>query len=271
MSTEQGAFELLPAIDLRGGQVVRLEQGDFARETAYDGDPVAVARAVRGDRRRPGSTSSTSTARGRGSRASWRSPRRSWPRRSAGHGSRSAAGCGPRRTSPARSASVPRGRPSARPRSATRRSPSELVDRYGPSRIVGSIDIRDGLALGEGWRPGAAGVPATDAIGMLADAGIDTFEVTAIERDGSLEGPDLALLRSLVALERGRIIASGGVASIEDVLAVQAAGCAGAIVGKAIYEGRIDLRSLLEALDGPGGLSRHATRRRRPAARPRCR
>ena len=94
-------------------------------------------------------------------------------------------------------------------------------------------------------------MPATDAIGMLADAGIDTFEVTAIERDGSLEGPDLALLRSLVALERGRIIASGGVASIEDVLAVQAAGCAGAIVGKAIYEGRIDLRALLVALDGP--------------------
>jgi len=107
------------------------------------------------------------------------------------------------------------------------------------------------MALGEGWRPGAAGVPAVEAIAMLAGAGIDTFEVTAIERDGSLEGPNLELLRSLVALERGRIIASGGVASIEDVLAVQAAGCAGAIVGKAIYEGRIDLRALLVALDGP--------------------
>ena len=127
----------------------------------------------------------------------------------------------------------------------------DLIDRYGPTRIVGSIDIRDGMALGEGWRPGAAGVPAVEAIAMLAGAGIDTFEVTAIERDGSLEGPNLALLRSLVGLERGRIIASGGVASIEDVLAVQAAGCAGAIVGKAIYEGRIDLRALLVALDGP--------------------
>mgnify|MGYP002129965821 CR=1 FL=1 len=58
---------------------------------------------------------------------------------------------------------------------------------------------------------------------------------------GVINGPDLDRLRSLVALERGRIIASGGVASIEDVLAVQAAGCAGAIVGKAIYEGRIRL------------------------------
>ena len=166
-------------------------------------------------------------------------------------GSRSAAGCGRRRTSPGRSGSGLRGSAVG---TAALRDPAfarELVDRYGAARIVGSIDIRDGLALGEGWRPGAAGVPAGEAIGMLADAGIDTFEVTAIERDGSLEGPDLALLRSLVALERGRIIASGGVASIEDVLAVQAAGCAGAIVGKAIYEGRIDLRALLVALDGP--------------------
>ena len=66
----------------------------------------------------------------------------------------------------------------------------------------------------------AAGATVADA---LAASGIDTFEVTAIERDGSLEGPDLVLLRSLVALARGRIIASGGISSIEDVLAVQAA------------------------------------------------
>ena len=61
---------------------------------------------------------------------------------------------------------------------------------------------------------------------MLAAAGVTTFEVTAIDRDGLLGGPDLALLRSLVALGRGRIIASGGVSSLDDVLAVQAAGCA---------------------------------------------
>ncbi|HEU0242502.1 MAG TPA: HisA/HisF-related TIM barrel protein, partial [Candidatus Limnocylindrales bacterium] len=125
---------------------------------------------------------------------------------------------------------------------------SEIVRRYGPERIVVSIDIRDGLALGEGWRQGAAGIPAEEAIETLAAAGVDTFEVTAIERDGSLEGPDLALLRSLVGLERGRIIASGGISSVEDVLAVQAAGCGGAIVGKAIYEGRVDLARLLDTL-----------------------
>ena len=195
--------------------------------------------------------SSTSTARGQGSRASWRSRRGSSPRRSAG--ARVEVGGG-LRTAEDVAGALGIGAARVAVGTAALRDPAfarDLVDRYGPARIVGSIDIRDGLALGEGWRPGAAGVPAAEAIGMLADAGIDTFEVTAIERDGSLEGPDLALLRSLVALERGRIIASGGVASIEDVLAVQAAGCAGAIVGKAIYEGRIDLRALLVALEGP--------------------
>jgi phosphoribosylformimino-5-aminoimidazole carboxamide ribotide isomerase len=128
---------------------------------------------------------------------------------------------------------------------------SSLVARHGTERIVASIDVRDGLALGEGWRVGAPGIPVADAIETLADAGIVIFEVTAIERDGLLEGPDLALLRSLVALGRGRIIASGGLASIDDVIAVQAAGCAGAIIGRALYEGRVDLAAILEAIDGP--------------------
>ena len=249
MSTERAGFELLPAIDLRGGQVVRLEQGDFARETAYDTDPVAVARrfAAEGvtwlhvvdlDGARAGEPRQLEVA------ARIVAETQGAARVELGGGLRTvedvagALGIGAARAAVG---------------TAAIRDPGfarDLVERYGSARIVGSIDIRDGVALGEGWRPGAAGIPATDAIAMLADAGIDTFEVTAIERDGSLEGPDLDLLRTLVALDRGRIIASGGVASIDDVLAVQAAGCAGAIVGKAIYEGRIDLGALLQALDG---------------------
>jgi phosphoribosylformimino-5-aminoimidazole carboxamide ribotide isomerase len=250
MSTEQDAFELLPAIDLRGGQVVRLEQGDFARETAYDVDPVAVAsrfaavgvtwlHVVDLDGARAGEPRQLQVAAGIVAETLGRA------RVEVGGGLRTAEDV---------AGALGIGAARAAVGTAALRDPAfarDLVDRHGPSRIVGSIDVRDGLALGEGWRPGAAGVPAAEAIAMLADAGIDTFEVTAIERDGSLEGPDLVLLRTLVALDRGRIIASGGVASVEDVLAVQAAGCAGAIVGKAIYEGRIDLRSLLAALDGP--------------------
>ncbi len=125
-----------------------------------------------------------------------------------------------------------------------------LVARHGPERVVASIDVRNGLALGEGWRDGAPGLPAADAVVALAAAGVETFEVTAIDRDGLLGGPDLDLLRSLVGLGLGRIIASGGVASIGDVLAARAAGCAGAIVGRALYEGGVDLRELVETLSG---------------------
>jgi phosphoribosylformimino-5-aminoimidazole carboxamide ribotide isomerase len=104
-----------------------------------------------------------------------------------------------------------------------------------------ALDIRDGLALGEGWRAGAAGVRAEDALMTLADQGVTTFEATAIERDGLLGGPDVDLLGRLVGLDRGDVIASGGIASLDDINAVRALGCAGAIVGRAIYEGRFDL------------------------------
>ena len=98
-----------------------------------------------------------------------------------------------------------------------------------------------------GWKvPGAC--LAVDAILRLSASGIETFEVTAIDRDGLLEGPDIALLRALVGLGLGRIVASGGISSIDDVLAVQAAGCGGAIVGRAIYEGQIDLAGLVRVL-----------------------
>lgn len=249
MSTESRVFELLPAIDLRGGRVVRLQQGDFARETAYGADPEAVARRFMADG------------------ATWLhvvdldGARAGEPRQldvaarivEETDGRAHVEIGGGLRTLDDVAGALGIGAARAAVGTAALRDPAfarGLVDRYGADRIVGSIDIRDGVALGEGWRPGAAGVPAPDAIAMLADAGIETFEVTAIDRDGSLDGPDLDLLRSLVALDRGRIIASGGVASVEDVLAIQAAGSAGAIVGKAIYEGRIDLRALIETLDG---------------------
>jgi phosphoribosylformimino-5-aminoimidazole carboxamide ribotide isomerase len=123
-----------------------------------------------------------------------------------------------------------------------------MVQRHGPGRVVASIDVRDGLALGEGWVQAAAGLPAGDAIRRLADAGIESFEVTAIERDGRLLGPDFALLETLVALDRGAVIASGGVTTLDDLLAVRAVGCRGAIVGRAIYEGRLDLSAAIRAL-----------------------
>ena len=242
-------FELLPAIDLIEGRVVRLRRGDFDQETSYGDDPVAVARAfsdagagwlhvVDLDGARAGEPRQLALA------ASIIAEVHGEVRVEVGGGLRSAeAIAGALGTGAARAVIG----------TALLRDPdlaASLVARHGPDRLVASIDVRDGLALGEGWRDGAPGLPAGDAVARLAAAGIETFEVTAIERDGLLEGPDLDLLRRLVALGRGRIIASGGVSSIDDVIAVEAAGCAGAIVGRALYEDRIDLRALLAMLDG---------------------
>jgi phosphoribosylformimino-5-aminoimidazole carboxamide ribotide isomerase len=242
-------FEVLPAIDLEGGRVVRLAQGDFDRETVYEDDAVRVAQSfadagagwlhvVDLDGARLGEPKQLRLVAQIVAEVHGRA------RVEVGGGLRTAAdvagaiGAGASRVSVG---------------TAALRNPSfvlGLVARYGPARIACSLDIRDGMALGEGWRQGAAGVPAADALERLSAAGIDTFAVTAIERDGMLGGPDLALLRSLVALGRGRIIASGGISSLEDILAVQAAGCGGAIIGRALYEGRVTMGEIVTAIEG---------------------
>ncbi len=240
-------FEVLPAIDLRGGHVVRLRQGDFAQETSYGENPPAVACAF-------------AAAGARWLHVVDLDGARAGEPRQLEHAADIVAEVygrmhveigGGLRTAESVAGALGTGAARAVVGTAVLRDPafaSSLVARHGADRIVASIDVRDGLALGEGWRDGAPGVPAPEAVAMLADAGITTFEVTAIERDGLLEGPDLDLLRALVALGRGRIIASGGVSSIDDVIAIQAAGCAGAIIGRALYEGRIDLRALVGGL-----------------------
>jgi phosphoribosylformimino-5-aminoimidazole carboxamide ribotide isomerase len=242
-------FEILPAIDLEGGRVVRLAQGDFTRETIYEGDPVAVAGAFAD------------------AGATWLhvvdldGAREGEPRQlelvaeivAEVHGRIRVEVGGGLRTPEAVAGALGTGASRVAVGTAALRDPAfalGLVARYGPARVVGSLDVRDGLALGEGWRVGASGVPAAEALERLSAAGIDTFEVTAIDRDGLMGGPDVPLLRSLVRLGRGWIIASGGISSLEDVLAVQAAGCGGAIIGKALYEGRVTIREIVTAIDG---------------------
>jgi len=242
-------FELLPAIDLRAGRVVRLQQGDFERETAYGDDPVAVARSfadagatwlhvVDLDGARAGEPAQLQLA------ANIVAEVHDRCRVEIGGGLR---------TPEAVAGALGTGAARAAVGTAALGDPAfalSIVARHGADRIVASIDVRDGMALGQGWREGAPGLPVADAVTMLAAAGVTTFEVTAIERDGLLDGPDFALLRSLVALRRGRIIASGGIASISDVIAAHAIGCEGAIVGRALYEGRIDLAALIAGTRG---------------------
>jgi phosphoribosylformimino-5-aminoimidazole carboxamide ribotide isomerase len=246
------SFELLPAIDLVDGRVVRLRQGDFSQATTYDDTPAGAARTFA-----DAGATWLHVVDLDGARAG--EPRQL--RLAADIVAEVRQGVlvelgGGLRTPEAVAAALDTGAARAVVGTAALRDPAfvqAIVARHGRDRIVASIDVRDGLALGEGWREGAPGLPAADAIAMLAAAGVDTFEVTAIDRDGLLNGPDLALLAALVGLDRGRIIASGGISSVDDVLATRAIGCRGAIVGRALYEGRVDLAALVNALRTPVG------------------
>lgn len=233
-------FEILPAIDLRGGQVVRLRQGDFARETAYSDDPAGVA--------------SRFAAAG----AQWihlvdlDGARSGAPSQAEAMGAVLAAAgettrievAGGLRTAESVAEVLDAGAARAVLGTAALADPglvASLVELYGAARIAIAIDVRDGRAVGHGWTAGAAGLDAAAAIGALATAGATTFEVTSIERDGLLGGPDLGLYDRLVQLGRGDIIASGGIATLDDLRDLRARGCAGAILGRALYEGTLDL------------------------------
>jgi phosphoribosylformimino-5-aminoimidazole carboxamide ribotide isomerase len=242
----RGGFALLPAIDLRGGKVVRLSEGDFGRQTVYGSDAAEVARrfAAAGarwihvvdlDGARDGARRQTDAV----------------ARILAGVGESVACEvAGGLRDEESVAAILALGAARAVIGTAALRDPmlvERLIARFGGARIAVALDVRDGLAIGQGWVPGAAGVPVGEALATLANAGALTFIVTAIERDGLLSGPNLDLLGRLIAQDRGEIIASAGISSLADISAVRALGCAGAVVGRALYEGRLDLAEALRA------------------------
>jgi phosphoribosylformimino-5-aminoimidazole carboxamide ribotide isomerase len=237
------SFDILAAIDLRGGKVVRLRQGDFAREDVYGDDPIAVGErfaeaglrwlhVVDLDAARSGGAEHGDVIRGLLSRI----------------GARIAVevGGGIRDERTARKL-MANGAKRVVMGTVAVTDPQlvgRIVGEHGADAVAVAIDVRAGRAFGRGWGADGAGPSLQGAIRSLAAVGVGTFEVTAIERDGSLEGPDLELLADAIGLGAGDIIASGGIRSIADIEAVKGLGCRGAIVGRAIYEGRIALEDL---------------------------
>jgi phosphoribosylformimino-5-aminoimidazole carboxamide ribotide isomerase len=123
----------------------------------------------------------------------------------------------------------------------------DVVAARGSESVVIAVDVREGRAVGNAWA-GATGPRAADVIRAMTDVGAGLFEVTAIDRDGLLGGPDLELLEELVGLDGARLIASGGIRDVGDLIATRDLGCAGAIVGRALYDGTLDLRDALESI-----------------------
>jgi phosphoribosylformimino-5-aminoimidazole carboxamide ribotide isomerase len=256
-------FAILPAIDLRDGKVVRLRQGDFAREQVYADDPVAVARgfAAAGaewihcvdlDGARAGERRQTTTI--AAIAEAFAELPADGPRLQVAGGLRSRE---------AINEVLALGVERVVIGTAALRDPELIaaaIADHGPGRIAVALDVRDGLAIGEGWVSGATGVPVEEALAGLISLGVTTFAVTSIERDGLLGGPDLELLAACVGATRAgatrvAILASGGIRSIADLEAVRAIGCAGAIVGRAIYDGSLDVADAVAMAGTPTTLS----------------
>ena len=249
-------FTIVPAIDLRAGRVVRLERGDFRRERVFNDDPAGVAAAFAGqgaswihvvdlDGARDGARRQVEAI------GSIAEALRKLPVR--------IEIAGGLRDEPAIGAALASGADRAVLGTAAITTPdvvAEAVTLFGAERIAVALDVRDGQAVGDGWVSGAARRPAMDVLANLADAGVATVIVTAIERDGLLGGPNLDLLARCAEATHADVIASGGIRSIEDLVAVRDVGCAGAIVGRALYDGRLDLGSAIETMATAGAIAR---------------
>jgi len=238
---------LIPAIDLKDGRCVRLRQGDMRRETIYSEDPVAVALqweqlgapllhvvdlngAIEG---RPANLAqieailnavSVPIQVGGGVRTL--------------DTVRTYLGCGAKR--------VVMGTAVLQDR-AVLEDACELF----PERILVGIDAKNGKVAVKGWTA-VSDTSARDLVKTLAGLNLAGVIYTDISRDGMLEGPDLSSLKAFVKDSPVPVIASGGITRIEDIRAIQALDprIEGVIVGKALYDGKLDLKAALAAVAG---------------------
>lgn len=120
-----------------------------------------------------------------------------------------------------------------------------LLDEFGPKRIVVAVDYKNWRVVVRGWR-NYSGLELFDAVDRLKGLGTTRFLATNVERDGTMLGPDFGTLSKLSKL--CYVYASGGVRGIEDLLKLKPLGVKGAIVGRAYYEGLIDLKLAVREL-----------------------
>ncbi len=225
---------VIPAIDLRGGRAVRLRRGDPAEETAYADDPLAVAARFQEEGARRLHVIDLDAALGEGdNRETIRAICRSVvvPVQ-VGGGIRSleaiAAVCDDG------AARAILGTAAAADVTFVQRAVEEFAE-----RVVVAVDVRGGRLMIDGWRE--EGPELEPTLAALNDAGTPRYLVTAIARDGTLEGPDLTLYRQVLKLTDRPVIASGGVRNADDVWALRDVGCEAAVAGKALYEKTLKL------------------------------
>jgi len=242
-------MQLIPSLDLLNGRVVRLTHGDFATARDY-GEPEAILDSLqvpRGSRlhivdleaSRSGRPIETEIVRGLSVRDHVVQ---------VGGGIRSIDDarrwfeCGAQRVVVGTIAAT---------------APSllaELLETFGPERIVPAVDVRDGTIRTDGWER-VAETSIAEVFASLERLGVAEALVTDIARDGVLRGPSFALYRELRRMTRIRIIASGGVSSTSDVLSLSRLGnVEGCVIGRALLERRIDLAEARARLSSPNAI-----------------
>jgi phosphoribosylformimino-5-aminoimidazole carboxamide ribotide isomerase len=237
---------LYPAIDIRGGKAVRLLQGDYARETTYDADPVDAAKRWADE-----GAEFLHVVDLDGAKAG--------EPRNLDHVRRIASGVdcpiqvgGGLRDADSVAAVLDAGAERVVIGTAALRDPEFLdaaLKRHG-ERVVVSVDARDGKVALAGWIE-SSDVDVAAAVAELSERGVSRFLCTAIEVDGTMEGPALNELNRIAAATDAQVIASGGVgtlAHLEALATIDAPNLEGAIVGRALYESRFTVRQAVEAL-----------------------
>jgi phosphoribosylformimino-5-aminoimidazole carboxamide ribotide isomerase len=235
-------FTIYPAIDLRGGKVVRLKEGDPARMTSYSDDPAETARrwldagaswlhVVNLD----GAFGESDNA----NRAALESILKCGARVQFGGGMRSLD---------AVEDVLKLGVTRAILGTIAIEQPAVVADalkRFGAERIAVGIDARDGIVRTRGWKD-ESGISAIDLALQMRTLGLATVIFTDIRRDGLGSGLNIPSTRELAEVSGLDVIASGGVHTLDDVKAAKDAGLAGCIIGRALYDGTVELEKALQ-------------------------
>ena len=243
---------LLPAVDIRGGRAVRLRLGDFDAETVYADSPLEAARAWVEAGARALHVVDLDGARSGEPRHLDELERMAdeldvpiqW-----GGGLRSLG---------AVRAALEAGADRAVLGTAALHDP-ELLDAAlelgGAERVLVAVDVRGGSVSVSGWAE-RSDVRAEALVERLEARGVERFVHTSVDRDGTLEGPDVAAVRRLATAMRGRLIVSGGIASVADLERLRDLGLPkldGVIAGKALYEQRFTVAEANAALERSRG------------------
>lgn len=234
---------IIPAIDIIGGEAVRLSKGDYSTRTVYYRDPLDAAKLFEG-----AGLKRLHLVDLEGAKAGCIVNLRTLERIASRTSLTIDFGGGVKSTEALDSAfnagayQVTCGSIAIKNRALV----LEWIERFGPERLILGADCRNGLVSASGWLEDSS-LEVSSFISSYTEKGIQYCISTDISRDGMLQGPSIGLYESILSREPGlKLIASGGVSSVEDLYRLKETGVYGAIVGKAYYENRISLEKLRE-------------------------